>query len=406
MMKRMLIFVMIISTLISASCSKEGAANADLSQSYVSSSAGTESKTDPYDTANELRGVWISYGEMGSAFNGDFYKNIDNMMDNIKELGFNTAFVHVRAFCDSFYPSDIFPWSTYIKSGTPDFDPLEYIIKSAKKRDIEIHAWINPYRVSYSTESPYTLDEKSPVRQYMTNNPYSAFAVGCDGGLYLNPANEDANKLIIDGVKEIIDKYDVDGIHFDDYFYPTMKESFDMSDYLDYSAKSENPLSLADWRRENVNRMLKSVYDEIKKKDKNISFGISPAGNNELNYNELYADVGAWVKGGYVDYIIPQLYFGYDFSIERLKYDNLVYEWSKYKNDVTVYAGLGAYKIGNASGTEKDEWSSGCIMEKMINYSRGYKYSGFVIFSYSSLFSDDELNTEERNRIFNLIGDN
>ena len=408
-MKRIVIFIMVLSIFLFTSCSKEMTANTDLSQSSGSQNEGTSSVKDAYDTSDELRGVWISYGEMGSAFKGDFYKNIDGMLDNIKNLGFNTAFVHMRAFCDSFYPSDIFPWSAYISGEqgvSPGFDPLEYIVKAAKKRDIEIHAWLNPYRVSYSTESPYSLSEKSPVRKYMTDNPYSTFAVGYDGGLYLNPANDDANKLIVNGVKEIIENYDVDGIHFDDYFYPTMKESFDMSDYLNYTTNCEKPLSLADWRRENVNQMLKTVYDEIKKKDKSISFGISPAGNNQLNYNELYADVGTWVKGGYVDYIIPQLYFGYDFSIERLQYDNLVYEWSKYKNDVTIYAGLGAYKIGNATGSEKDEWSSGCIMEKMINYSRGYKYSGFVIFSYTSLFSDDELNTEERNRIFNLIGDN
>ena len=408
-MKRIIIFIMVLSILMVTSCTKENAANADPSQSGDLSSADTSSVKNAFDTSDELRGVWISYGEMGSTFEGDFYKNVDKMLDNIKNLGFNTAFVHMRAFCDAFYPSEIFPWSVYISGEqgvSPGFDPLEYIIKSAKKRNIEIHAWLNPYRVSYSTESPYSLSENNPVRKYMTDNPYSSFAIGYDGGLYLNPANDDANKLIVDGVKEIIENYEVDGIHFDDYFYPTMKESFDMSDYLDYTSNCKNPLSLADWRRENVNQMLKTVYDEIKKKDKSISFGISPAGNNQLNYNELYADVGAWVKGGYVDYIIPQLYFGYDFSIERLQYDNLVYEWSKYKSDVTLYAGLGAYKIGNATGTEKDEWSSGCIMEKMINYSRGYKYSGFVIFSYSSLFSSDELNTEERNRIFNLIGDN
>lgn len=408
-MKRILILIMVSTIFLSTSCSNKSISSTDLSQSNGLQSDDTSSVKNVFDTSDELRGVWISYGEMGSAFNGDFYKNIDEMLDNIKNLGFNTAFVHMRAFCDAFYPSEIFPWSAYISGEqgvSPGFDPLEYIIKSAKKRNIEIHAWLNPYRVSYSTESPYSLSEKNPVRKYMTDNPYSTFAVGYDGGLYLNPANDDANKLIVDGVKEIIENYEVDGIHFDDYFYPTMNESFDMSDYLDYTTKSENPLPLADWRRENVNQMLKTVYDEIKKKDKNISFGISPAGNNQLNYNELYADVGAWIKGGYVDYIIPQLYFGYDFSIERLQYDNLVYEWSKYKSDVTLYAGLGAYKIGNATGTEKDEWSSGCIMEKMINYSRGYKYSGFVIFSYASLFSDDELNTEERNRIHALIGDN
>ena len=424
-MKQAIIFIMIVSILLSVSCSEVKTASTDISvpidslTSSDASSKGTLTESTPSNNTSsndlsnterdELRGVWISYSEMGNAFKGDFYKNIDAMMDNIKNLGFNTAYVHVRAFCDSFYSSELFPWSSYITGEqgiSPGFDPLDYIIKSGKERNIEIHAWINPYRVSYSTEDPYSLSEKNPVRKYMAENPNSTFAVGCDGGLYLNPANDDANKLIIDGVKEIINKYDVDGIHFDDYFYPTMDESFDTADYLGHKVKNKNPLSLADWRRENVNQMLKTVYNEIKKKDKSISFGISPAGNNERNYNELYADIGAWVKGGYVDYIIPQLYFGYNYRTERFQYDKLVKEWTKYNSDVTLYAGLGAYKIGNASGTEKDEWSSGCLMEKMINHSREYKYDGFVIFSYSSLFSNDKLNTEERNRIFNLIGDN
>ena len=277
-MKQAIIFIMIVSILLSASCSEVKTASTDISvpiDSLTSSDASSKgtlsenvpsnntSSNDVSDTAkDELRGVWISYGEMGNAFKGNFYKNIDTMMDNIKNFGFNTAYIHMRAFCDSFYPSELFPWSSYItgeQGVSPGFDPLEYIIESGKKKNIEIHAWINPYRVSYSTEDPYSLSEKSPVRKYMAENPNSTFAIGCDGGLYLNPANYDANKLIIDGVKEIINKYDVDGIHFDDYFYPTTDESFDMADYLGYKVKNKSPLSLADWRRENVNQMLKTV---------------------------------------------------------------------------------------------------------------------------------------------------
>ncbi len=356
----------------------------------------------------ELRGVWISYSELSTVFDGDFYSNIDSMLDNIAKLGFNAAFVHVRPFCDAFYSSELFPWSQYI-TGTqgvsPEFDPFEYIVSAAHKKNIKIHAWINPYRVSYNTENPNSLSDSNPVKQYMSAHPNSNFAVAHDGGLYLNPANSDAEKLIVDGVKEVISGYDVDGIHFDDYFYPTTNESFDKSDYSVYSAANTSALPLDDWRRENVNRMLKSVYDTIKNYNKDIEFGVSPAGNNELNYNELYADTAAWAEGGYVDYIIPQLYFGYDYEIERMQYDNIVYEWSKMKDKVTLYAGLGAYKIGTDNESEKAEWSSGCVLEKQINYARAYKYKGFVIFSYSSLFSDDPLNTSERNRISHLIGE-
>lgn len=401
-MKRLLCCVLILITAVmTASCagSENTSASPLSSGEYESSASGGE---------YELRGVWISYGEMGSAFDGDFFKNIDIMLDNVCSLGFNTVFVHVRPFCDAFYESELFPWSAYItgtQGKSPGFDPLEYIVSAAHQRRISVHAWINPYRVSYKTENPSSLADSSPVRRYMEANPDSTFAVGCNGGLYLNPANSDAEKLIVDGVKEILDGYDVDGIHFDDYFYPTTDESFDKADYTAYAAADSDAISLGEWRRENVNRMLKGVYDAVKSYDSGIQFGVSPAGNNELNYNELYADTAAWAEGGYVDYLIPQLYFGYEYSEERLQYDNLVYEWSKLKDKVTLYAGLGAYKIGAGYDSEKAEWSSGNLLEKMINYSRGYKYKGFVIFSYSSLFSGEELNTNERNRISELIGE-
>ena len=258
----------------------------------------------------EMRGIWISYGELSTAFKGNFKNEIAGMFDNIKDLGLNTVFVHARAFCDSFYPSKLFPWSAYI-TGTegvsPGFDPLKIMVEEAKKRDLEIHAWLNPYRISYKTEDVSTLANSSYIKQYMTKKPSSTLAVAYDGGLYLNPANADAEKLIIDGVKEILDAYDVDGIHFDDYFYPTMDSSFDQSDYSAYVNGKSNPLPLADWRRENVNRMLKSVYTTVKGYGNDIAFGVSPAGNNERNYNELYADTDAWVNGGYIDYIIPQI---------------------------------------------------------------------------------------------------
>lgn len=402
-MKRLLCCILILITAVmTVSCSNIQ----NVSMSPLNST--DENSGLASDVADELRGVWISYSEMGGAFDGYFYKNIDKMFDNISALGLNAAFVHVRPFCDAFYESELFPWSSYItgtQGKSPGFDPLEYIVKAAHERAISVHAWINPYRVSYNTENPSSLADSSPVKRYMEANPDSTFAVSYNGGLYLNPANSDAEKLIVDGVKEILGGYEVDGIHFDDYFYPTMDESFDKADYTAYASAKSNALSLGDWRRENINRMLKAVYEAVKAYDSNIQFGVSPAGNNELNYNELYADTAAWAESGYVDYIIPQLYFGYDYSEERLQYDNLVYEWSKLKDKVTLYAGLGAYKIGAGYDSEKAEWSSGCILEKMINYSRGYQYKGFVIFSYSSLFSGEELNTSERNRISDMIGE-
>ena len=183
-----------------------------------------------------------------------------------------------------------------------------------------------------------------------------------------------------------------------------MDESFDQTDYSAYVNANGNPLSLADWRRENVNRMLKSVYNTVKSYGNDIAFGVSPAGNNERNYDELYADTDAWINGGYIDYIIPQLYFGYNYSPDRYSYGTLVNQWAKYSGKTALYVGLGAYKIGAGSDSEKADWESGELLEKQINSSRSLNYDGFVVFSYSSLFSNDPLNTSERDKISQLIG--
>ncbi len=377
-------------------------------QSVSESSEGTDkSGSEIVASGDEMRGIWISYSELSTAFEGNFETEIGIMFDNIKSLGLNTVFVHARAFCDAFYPSTLFPWSAYI-TGTegvaPECDPLEIMVREAKKRDLEVHAWINPYRISYKTDDFGMLADSSYVKQYMAKNPNCTFAVKYDGGLYLNPANPDAEKLIVDGVKEILDNYNVDGIHFDDYFYPTTSEDFDRSDYTAYFENNDNPMSLADWRRDNVSRMLKSVYSAVKSYGEDIVFGVSPAGNNERNFDELYADTDAWVSGGYIDYIIPQLYFGYGYLPEKFSYGSLVSEWSKYSDKTKLYVGLGAYKIGAGSNSEKADWISGNLLERQITDSRKLNYGGFVVFSYSSLFSNDEINTNERNRISQLIG--
>ena len=402
-MKRLAVVLTVLTLLIFSVC-------CDADRKDVSSALNTSvpSSTATDLPGKEMRGVWISYSELQSAFDGDFRANMDKMLDNISALGLNTVFFHVRPFCDAFYRSDIFPWSKHI-TGTegkaPSLDPLEYAVNAAHERGIDLHAWINPYRVSYSINDADRLSDGSPVKKYMAAHPNSGFAVPYGNGLYLNPASEDATQLIVDGVKEIIQNYDVDGIHFDDYFYPTTDASFDRADYTAYCAAKSKPMSLDDWRRDNVNRMLSRVHAAVKEHDEKMPFGVSPAGNMQLNYDELYADTEAWVENGCVDYLIPQLYFGYTFPNEKYKFENLIYDWSKYRKKVNVIAGLAAYKIGNAEGEEKAEWESGCVLEKQIKYARGYKFGGFVFFSYSSLFSEDETNTNERSRISNFIGE-
>ena len=364
----------------------------------------------------DMKCMWLSQFDLSSIYceNGkqrdaeSFRALMATVLDNVKANGMNTVILQLRPNADSMYPSEIYPPSAYVVGAYGNnfsYDAVEIVLELAKERELSIHAWINPLRAMTDTQIR-RVPRSYTIRKWLDDEDLCGkYMVQVGDNWYLNPAYAEVRELILDGAREIMQKYDFDGLHMDDYFYPTTEASFDAAAYKEYK-QNGGKKSVESFRKENLNLLVSGLWQMTKSVNPEMIFGISPAGNNQLNYNELYADVGTWVKGGYVDYIIPQLYFGYDFSIERLQYDNLVYEWSKYKNDVTIYAGLGAYKIGNATGSEKDEWSSGCIMEKMINYSRGYKYSGFVIFSYTSLFSDDELNTEERNRIFNLIGDN
>ncbi|MBO5725960.1 MAG: family 10 glycosylhydrolase, partial [Clostridia bacterium] len=149
----------------------------------------------------------------------------------------------------------------------------------------------------------------SPAKQWLTDDNVENDKNICltDSGIYLNPAESECKKLVLDGVREILQNYDVDGIHIDDYFYPTTETQFDESSYLLYSQSLENPLTLEEWRRKNVSSLVNSIYCTVKAHDKNIMFGVSPAADINRNYNTLFAEVEGWIGGGYVDYILPQL---------------------------------------------------------------------------------------------------
>ena len=227
-------------------------------------------------------------------------------------------------------------------------------------------------------------------------------------GIYLNPAEQEVRELVINGIREVLQKYDVDGIHFDDYFYPTTDPEFDMASYEKYKSGAENPLELSDWRRSNVNALISACYTAVKYYDKDILFTVSPMASVEKNYNELYADVSAWAKNGCVDCIIPQLYFGFDYPEPEFRFENLIKKWIELaaENDgVELKIGLAPYKIGTDSEQDREEWneSADIIARQARKCRESGGVSGYVLFSYSSLFSSNGLNVKQRENLENFV---
>lgn len=395
---------------------KTGTSNSSQT-AFVSSQNGKESSDTESSIAataptspTELRGMWITFFELGGMFDSKegFKTEFEKALDKCKEYKLNAVYVHVRSHSDAYYPSEYYTWSKYCSGikGTqgkaPDFDVLEYMIEAAHSRKIEFHAWINPYRVLADSTDLAELSDLNPAKVWLSDETASndTWVREANGGLYMNPSVPQVQELVINGIREIVSKYDVDGIHFDDYFYPTQEESFDESEYVAYqSTVWGTALSLADWRRANVNALVGQVYSVIKSIDTDCIFGISPMASINNNYYTVYADVAAWVNGGYIDYIMPQLYFGFEYPSEESRFDSLLNQWSdlvKGKN-VKLYTGLGAYRIGS---TEQDhiEWSQNDdMLARQITCTRKDECcDGFVIYSYSTFFAAGEAHASER----------
>ncbi len=348
----------------------------------------------PVETADEVRAVWFSYFELESMLQGQsetaFTQNIGDAFDNAAALGLNTIIMQVRPYADAVYPSDYFPWS-YLAAGKEgeavSFDPLKIMVREAHNRGLAIEAWLNPYRVRNSNYND-ALSADNVVNEYLKTGD----AISYNGGIYFDPASEKAQQLIVDGVKEIVANYNVDGIHFDDYFYPTTDEAFDKDSYSAYK-KQGGSLALADWRRENVNKLVKTVYEIVHTIKSDVRFGISPQGNLENNYNKQFIDVALWLsQPGYVDYICPQIYFG--FNNETSPYAETVAQWNDLiKTDtIDLYIGLAPYKVGvedTWAGSGKQEWKNNSdLLSRMVLCAREEEsYQGFVLFRYDSLFN-------------------
>ena len=374
----------------------------------VSSVSSTAAATN-IAQQDEVNAVWIAFFDLQTALKGQakagFTANVRQMYQNCADSGLNTVIVQVRPYGDSFYPSEYFPWSSYCYGaiGTdPGFDPLEILVTEAHRQGLTIEAWVNPLRL-VSEKEITEVSPSYPVRKWYENaEKKSENLISYGGRLYLNPASEEARQLICDGVTEIIEGYDVDGIHIDDYFYPSgLPMEYDAASYQ----ASRSSLSQADWRRENINELVSEMYSAVKKADSDCVFGISPRGVVSQDYNLVYADVEYWASHeGYCDYLAPQIYYGFEHS--TADYAKTIRQWSEMTTakGVSLRIGLAAYKAGNTdryAGNGANEWvENNNIIARQINLSRQYdNVEGLILFDYKQIFSEpnDAMKIEKKN---------
>ncbi len=374
----------------------------------------------PADAASddELRGVWFSYLDWRTLPSDEegYTEGVRQVIDRCAELHMNAIFVHVRPDADAMYPSNYFPWSRFI-TGTqgedPGYDPLKIFIQEAHARGLQFHAWINPYRVTGYQNRYSQLADSNPAMRWLNDNDSSndRWVLKHSGEYYFNPSVPEVRDLIINGVREIVRNYDVDGIHFDDYFYPILDDSSEDKwfDKPEYEA-SGSSLSIAEWRRENINTLVRGVYSAVKSIKPDVQFGISPEGYvDHLRMDDrLFTDIDTWcTTPGYIDYIMPQIYWGFearlsDGTLAPYAFENNLDTWIDLTKSGTVrlYLGLAMYKAGSG---EKDnnsvpEWlrRNDIISREVEAGRKSGKVSGYVFYDYSS-FQESETRQEVAN---------
>ena len=338
---------------------------------------------DASEPDEEMRAVWVAYYEVAGLmkWSEDATRDaIDAILDNCRQAGANTVVFHVRGNSDAFYDSSVFPPNRSVQALIEGgFDPLTYAVSAAHERGMQLHAWVNPYRIGATTDNARCDD-------------YFAY----NGRYYYNPASAEARALVLSGIEELLTGYDIDGIHFDDYFYPDgiseQPQPFDVG-YTDGD--------LDVWRREQVATLILDTYALVHEQSDTAVFGISPAANLHNNLTRLYADVPAWMAEGCLDYVCPQVYYG--FRNAGQPFEQNVADWCALPraDGVRLYVGLALYKAGLredqwAGETGKTEWlGGGDILARQVRFLRSRDdVDGFMLFSYGYLmqttFSDDE----------------
>ncbi len=346
----------------------------------------------------EFRGVWIA-----TVDNLDWppkgMVNVDSQkieyirqLDMHKKNRMNAVIVQVRPSADAFYPSQYEPWSQWLtgvqgQPPSPYYDPLQFMIDESHKRGLEFHAWCNPYRADFK------IDSSSIAPAHITRIHPEWFLTYGDKK-YFDPANKDAQKFVVSVIRDIVRRYDVDAIHMDDYFYPYRIAGKEFPDSLSY-IKSGSKLNKDDWRRSNVDSIIKMLSVAIKQEKPWVKFGVSPfsvwrnkdkdpdgsdSKSGQTNYDDLYANILLWLKEKWIDYVAPQLYL--EIGNSKIAYEKMLDWWSKHTYGRHLYIGHGIYRVGPRASAG---WKNPEELPDQIKLLRKYPtVQGSVYFSSKS----------------------
>ena len=376
---------------------------------------GPENKALNY---TDMKALWISQFDMSGVYvNGgkqrskeEFTNLLCKMLDNTAKNHYNTVIFQVRPYADSMYPSDIYP-PCYIATGSyanaHEYDPFEILVEEAHKRDLSVQAWINPMRAMKESEIKLVSDDYTIKQWYNDKDARRKYLPVVSERVYLNVGEKEVRDLIVAGAAELLERYDVDGLHMDDYFYPTTDTSFDSKTYSEYKSNGGKK-NLAAFRKECLSELVKALYDTTKASNQSRVFGISPAGNMQTVLNSHFADVKTWCgEPGYIDYICPQVYFGMEHATMAFK--SVCDRWQDIiKTDsvkLIIGMSLGKAKSGydQYAGSGKDEWANNKdVLLRCLQYTETLpKCSGAAYFCYQYFYnpvSGAEENATKRER--------
>ncbi|WP_030435430.1 glycoside hydrolase family 10 protein [Actinoplanes subtropicus] len=363
----------------------------------------------PVAATRQLRGMWLT-----TVLNIDFPSRpglpeaqvkaeYEKWLDLAVAQHHNAIFVHVRPSGDAFWPSAYAPWSEWLtgkRDGrSPGWDPMAFMVSEAHARDLEFHAWFNPYRGSQPAPDGPGADftKLAPNHPLLAHRDWAiAYPTGKTARLYFDPGNPDARKFVEDSMLEAVQKYDIDGVHFDDFFYPYPQNGQDFPDDASY-ARYGHGEARAQWRRDNVDTLVREMDQRIKQLKPWVKFGISPfgiwrnkatdpAGSDSRGleaYDDIYADTRKWVQQGWLDYIVPQLYWNIGFA--KADYAKVLPWWVSLVQgtNVQLYIGQADYRVG-----EKGAWSEPAEIDRHLTMDQKYGVQGEVHFSAASVRAD------------------
>lgn len=344
----------------------------------------------------EFRGVWVATVDnidwpSNKNLSSDSQKvEFIKLLDLHKANGMNAMIVQVRPATDALYPSPYEPWSEWLtgKQGQPPvpyYDPLEFMLNETHKRGMEFHAWMNPYRAEFA------IGKSSLSPTHITRlHPDWFLAYG--DKRYFDPGNKEAQQYVTNLVADVVKRYKIDAIHFDDYFYPYRITGIEFPDDASYK-KYNNGLSKDDWRRSNVDSIILKLSKAIKKENTRCQFGISPFGvwrnidkdpdgsntrAGQTNYDDLYANIVLWLKNNWIDYVAPQIYW--EFEQKNAPYQTVLDWWSTHSYGKNCYIGLGIYKAGS-----NPAWKDKTQLPRQIEALRNTpNIQGMIFFSSKS----------------------